>query len=94
MGTKRKRLIRSRVGDLSPEELQWLKGEPVKGASNLWSFRRGVAKSERCRLLLKQYAHLVPRGRMAGLRRDIERWRGPQPSGLATFRSNDAYETD
>lgn len=85
MPTKRTRRVRARV-DLLPAEREWLTGKPVEGANKLWSFRGGAAKAERCRHIIKLYAHLIPRGRLAQLERDISRWDDKPPRGLASFR--------
>jgi hypothetical protein len=85
MPTKRRRRTRAQIG-LTPEERQWLTGQPVAGAGKLWAFRGGAAKAERCREIIRAYAELIPRGRLAQLERDIERWDDPKPRGLASFR--------
>ena len=82
--TRRKRV--RRVTELTPAERQWLTGERVEGADNLWRFRHYEGKVERCRLLIAQHPELVPPGHMAELEEDIRRWSPPVPRGLASFR--------
>jgi hypothetical protein len=90
MPTNRRRRIRQRE-QLLPEERAWLTGLPIEGASRLWSFRGGEEKVERCRFIMREYAHLIPRGRRSQLLSDIERWGPPKPfTKLATFRTRES----
>lgn len=86
MPTKRGRRQRARR-DVSLEELEWVTGIEQPGAGKLWRYRMWLPENlERYRTLLHTHRHLIPRGRMAELRRDIERNSPREPRGLASFR--------
>jgi hypothetical protein len=61
-------------GGLSPEERQWLTGQHDPDANQFWEFGSGPDRAERGRQLLREYAHLIPPGRLAKLERDVAFW--------------------
>jgi hypothetical protein len=62
------------VADLSREERQWLTGVHDPLANRFWVHGRGPEKVERCRWLMAEYRHLIPRGRRAQLEEDLAHW--------------------
>jgi len=77
MPTTRRRKTRTQhLASLSPAELEWLTGEPQPGANRFWRHVCGIAKFERCWLLMQEHAELIPLGRLPALEADLEFWGG------------------
>jgi hypothetical protein len=66
---------------ITPAELQWLTGKPQEGASKFWIHVRGAEKVARCRDLIARHPHLITRGRMAVLEKDMAFWAGVRRRG-------------
>jgi len=74
--TRRKKTRPQRLASVSPAELEWLTGEPQPGSNRFWRHVRGIAKIERCTMLMQEHAVLIPLDRLPLLQRDLEFWGG------------------
>lgn len=74
--TRRRKTRPQRLASVSPAELEWLTGIPQQGANRFWIHGRGDAKVERCKMLMQEYADLIPLGRLPALQRDLAFWGG------------------